>query len=122
MRRSRVTKALEKAWSISSACSLYGSGIRNAPMRRHRLPRPIGADLTSRFIADREYEVEWGRVRPGEFIPGLAAKIRCAHARSLDLANGFWSHESGGMASCAEGSEVRSAPVTHDRLSHDGAG
>src|SRR5690349_14776185 len=32
--------------------------VLDAPMRRHRLPRPDRADLVRRVVADREHEIE----------------------------------------------------------------
>ena len=38
------------------------SGIGNAPMRRHRLARPHRTRLRRRIVADREHEIELGRI------------------------------------------------------------
>src|SRR5450432_2574039 len=49
--------------------------IRNAPMRRHRLPRPDRANFLRRVVADGKNKIHLGSVKLGEFIPALAPQI-----------------------------------------------
>src|SRR3546814_5268344 len=51
-----------------------GCGVRNAPVRRHRLPRPDRAHLVRRIVADGKDEIEHRRIRPGELLPAFGAK------------------------------------------------
>ena len=68
--------------------SLHGRRIGDAPMSRHRLTRPIGADFLRCVVADSEYKVKWRRVGPRELVPGLAAKtFACSCVR---LQSGEW--------------------------------
>src|SRR4051794_2395045 len=48
--------------------------VLNPPMRGHWLPRPRGADLPRRVVADGEHEIQYGCSRCGEFIPALGAQ------------------------------------------------
>src|SRR3546814_6397081 len=49
-------------------------GVRHAPVRRHRLPRPDRAHLVRRIVADGKDEIEHRRIRPGELLPAFGAK------------------------------------------------
>src|SRR6266700_2546830 len=54
-------------------CALRGSGVGNAPMRRHGLPGPDWTYLSSGVIANGKYEIEMWRVSRGKLLPALAA-------------------------------------------------
>jgi hypothetical protein len=54
--------------------ALGGGWIRNAPMRRHRLPRPHGAGLGCSVVAKGKDKIELRCVRSGEFTPALGAE------------------------------------------------
>src|ERR1035437_1167928 len=49
--------------------SSHRSGIRNTPVRCHRLARPEGTHFVRGVVADREYKAEVRRVRFGELVP-----------------------------------------------------
>lgn len=69
--------------------SLEGGRIRNAPVRRHRLPRPDRANFVCRVVADGKNKIELGCARLREFIPTLAAQIVPRHSARLQPRNSF---------------------------------
>src|SRR6185437_14344547 len=48
--------------------------VRQAPMRRHRLPGPDRADFVGRIVARSEYKIELRRAERRKLIPGLRAE------------------------------------------------
>lgn len=63
-----------------------GGGIGNAPVCRHRLPRPHGANLIGSIVTDGENEIELRSVWLREFIPTLAPKAASRNVCDLKLA------------------------------------
>jgi hypothetical protein len=51
-------------------------GIRDTPMRRHRMTRPHGANLASSLVADRKHKIHCRCAWRGIFIPRLRAQAR----------------------------------------------
>jgi hypothetical protein len=49
-------------------------GVRQAPMRGHRLPRPDRAHFRFGIVAKRKYEIEFRRFRARELRPVFAAQ------------------------------------------------
>ena len=101
--------------------SLHRCRVGNAPVRRHRLPRPVRALLLRRVVAHREDEIQLRRIRAAENsshdllrrpVVGNRADSICRSASGLGLP--------GGMAARAVRRELALALVVENRLGHDG--
>jgi len=61
-------------------------------MRHHRLSGPHRADLVRGVVANREYEVEFGRAGQREFVPSLTAQTAGRDMRRFELLQCFGAH------------------------------
>src|SRR3954469_10205029 len=96
--------------------TLCSARIGNAPMRRHRLPRPHRTAFAGRVVADGESEIERGRTGLGEFIPGLRTKRRGVVVQALQEPNGMWVHLPVGVATGAASAEFSLPKLVQDGL------
>ena len=53
--------------------ALDGGGVRDAPMRRHRMAGPERARLARGAVADGEHEIHRRRIGGGELVPAFRA-------------------------------------------------
>src|SRR3546814_1399101 len=96
-------------------------GVRNAPVRRHRLPRPDRAHLVRRIVADGKDEIEHRRIRPGELLPAFGAKAGDIVVEALQHLQAQRVHLPLGLASGAERAEAAQPLALEDRLRQNAA-
>src|SRR5208337_1529809 len=101
--------------------TLHRRRVSNTPVRARRLSWHERTDLFRSVIANRQDEVELGRIRPRELIPGLAAQTFDRYLRQLKLTQRLRPYSSHRMASCAVGGKVQLAPGVQNCLGHDRA-
>src|SRR6478735_12155348 len=96
------------------------SGIRNSPMRGHRMTWPDGTDFVRGIVANREDEVELRCVRPRELVPAFRTQLRNIVAEAGQQFERTGMNLSLGEASCATGTEPTSSSPVHDRFGENG--
>jgi len=102
--------------------ALMGCRVGRAPMRGHRLPRPHRADLTCRVVADRDDEVQRGRLGLDELVPIRAAKAIARDVPGLQGLPGERVDRAHGLAACGPGTEPTAPQVVHQGFGHDRSG
>src|SRR5882724_3868970 len=85
-------------------------------MSRDGLPRPDGANLAGRVVANGKHKIHVRRAGFRKFIPALAAQIRDRKLGGLKLLDGIRIYASSGMASRAVCLEVGPPFLIQDSL------
>src|SRR5262249_32113009 len=90
-------------------------------MRRHRLTRPVRADLTRRLVADGEHEMERWCAWLGEFSPVLRPEVGSGIVQPPKQFDGIGVDGPRGVAAGAVCLESPLPEALHDGLGHDAA-
>src|SRR3954447_2117941 len=90
-------------------------------MCRDRLPRPNRADFPRRAVTNCKHEIHFRRAGFREFVPALTAQISRGEPGLLQMLQRVRIDASDRMAPGTVRREVWRAPMSEDRLGHNGA-
>src|SRR5208282_5353394 len=99
-----------------------GGGIGNAPVSSHGMAGPDGADFTGSVVANRDNEIEFGRIGFGEFVPGFAPEAKAGQSGGFELTKRGGMDVAFGMTARAEGGEGGKSFFVEDGFGKDGTG